>query len=219
MSDVMTRSEPFLPVNDAISQVAEALTRRVRLLTSTQIADTWFNGDIRMAGSALSQLRRYAMVDTQHVLARPLPTLLAPIVTWNYGDASPDFGKAAYRIKNRWTQPVTTTEIAIATREARKRLGGYCGGRWPRSSEVSHDIGLAGVYLWYRTNASELADHWVSEAQILAEGLVRGDALPDAVIRHTDRSRCRVVEFGGSYGKQKLVAFHEKMQATSYEIW
>lgn len=205
--------------SEGVRQIVDALTRRVRLLTVPQIAITWFGGNEVRARAALVDLKRQEFLSSRCVLARPTLILDGPLVQWLPGGELPDFGAVAYRLRRRWREAVEPTEIVVATREAKRRFGGFCGGRWSRQSEISHDVSLAGVYLWYRASKPEEAECWVPEAQLCAEGWGMGERLPDALIRGRDGGIERVVEFGGSYRKQKLQAFHREMCEIPYEIW
>lgn len=204
---------------DAIEEIMEVLTRRVRVMTLAQIAEEWFSGNATLARSSVATLKAEMLLDSRRVLARHLAELTDPIVAWQPGNTVPDFGNAAYRLKRRWSAAAVPTEIVAATAMARRRFGGYCGGRWPRVAEVSHDVGLASVYLRYRRMRGDQADGWTPEAQLYAEGRGATGRLPDAVIRRRSGSAEFVVEFGGSYQKHKLLAFHHEMSGISYEIW
>ncbi len=78
---------------------------------------------------------------------------------------------------------------------------------------------LAPLFVSLLFNPLFQVDHAVPEAQLYREGVGKGEKLPDAVIRGPDGSVERVVEFGGSYGKQKLIAFHNVMSTKPYELW
>jgi len=196
----------------------ESLTSRVRVLTLAQIADLLGDlvGDQTQALAAAMEAQ--GLIERRVVLARPALRCSAPLVSWRPGDELPEFGKAAYRLKSRWREPVEPTEIVQASRLAASRYGGALGGRWPRASETTHDVSLAGVFLWHCQHRPEDAACWVPEAQLYAEGRGLQGRLPDAVIRRGGKEIC-IVEFGGSYGKQKLAAFHAEMRSLPYEIW
>ena len=198
-------------------EIVEVLARRVRCLTVGQIARTWdVVGDV---DALLHMLEVNGLIERQRMLVRSVSALEAPIVSWRPGMATPSFGSIAYQLKSRWL-PAEPTEIVVATKRAANRFGGSLGGRWPRASEVSHDVNLAEVFLRFRKERRAEAAAWVPEAQLYAEGMGRdrGARLPDAVIR-TGGALELAVEFGGAYAKQKLVAFHAEMNAVPYEIW
>jgi hypothetical protein len=196
----------------------EILTSRVRVLTIAQVADLLGDTAGDESQSLMKSLEVKRLIERRVVLARPALRCSSPLVGWHPGDELPDFGKTAYQLKSRWQAPVEPIELVQASRLAARRSGGALGGRWPRASETTHDVSLAGVFLWHRTHRPEDADCWIPEAQLYAEGRGLHSRLPDAVIRR-DGTDIRIVEFGGSYGKQKLASFHAEMQSLPYEIW
>lgn len=200
------------------NDLIEMLTHRVRVLADRQLANTFCGGDSERANRLLSELEVEGYVERRSVLARPILYLEAPVIAWRPGAEKPHFGKAAYRLKSRWRESAMPTEIVRATTRAAQEFGGYLGGRWPRTSETTHDLNLAAVFLWHRTYRPEDATAWIPEAQLYAEGRGLGHRLPDAVIRMGGIDQ-RIVEFGGSYGKQKLQGFHAEMNTLPYEIW
>ena len=104
-----------------------------------------------------------------------------------------------------------------ASAEAKRTYGGCCGGRRPRPKEITHDIHVAQVFFLYRRRYPELAEHWVCEDQLRAEG--RQDDIPDAVIRLPGGEEI-IVEFGGSYDARKLRVMHiEYSSHGRYQIW
>jgi hypothetical protein len=213
-----------MQLTESDREILETLTHRVRVLTVRQVARTWFCDSVdpmRRAKRRLAVLQRAGHVFLSTVVAHPELPLQRPVLEWHPDDAMPDFGPIAYRLQSRWTSPVTTTNLVLAAHAARCRFGGYIAERQPRRSEVTHDLHLACVYLWYRHNRPELAKQWVSEHELYARGGGRNARLPDALIRDRRRrpGRDLVVEFGGSYSKQKLVEFHEELKETAYQIW
>ena len=196
----------------------ETLTRRVRVLSIAQIADLLGDAAGDAAQALAAALEAKGFIERRAVLARPALRCSAPLVNWRPGDEPPEFGKVAYRLKSRWREPVEPIEIVQASRLAARRCGGALGGRWPRASETTHDVSLAEVFLWHQTHRPDDAACWVPEAQLYAEGWGLRGRLPDAVIRRGGKD-VRIVEFGGSYGKQKLASFHSEMQSLPYEIW
>ncbi len=198
-------------------ELIDLLTRRVRVMTLAQIANALCGGGAD-AEALARELEEEGMIERQTVLARPALPCTSPVLVWRPGDELPAFGKTAYRLKARWRKPVEPTEIVQASQKAARRYGGYLGGRWPRASETTHDVNLAGVFLWHREHRPEDVASWVPEAQLYAEGRGLRSRLPDAVIRRGG-TEVRFIEFGGSYGKQKLAAFHTEMQHLPYEIW
>jgi hypothetical protein len=199
-------------------QLVDILTRRVRALSMPQIAKSLCQGSAGEAAAIVSELEIQGLVESKSVLARPVLQASCPVVNWKPGDDAPDFGKAAYRLKTRWRRPAQPCEVVVATRTAASRFGGYLGGRFPRAAEITHDLNLAAVFLLHQELEPEGAEAWFPEAHLYAEGRGRSGRLPDAVIRHAGVD-VKYVEFGGSYGKQKLADFHLHLGHLPYEIW
>jgi hypothetical protein len=164
-------------------------------------------------------LEQAGLVTRITVFALPEIDLKGPQLIWNVGDPQPEFGPIAYRLKARWRGEARTTPIIIATRRAAGKYGGH-GGRKPRRTETTHDIGLAAVYLRLLQDDPDRAKNWVSEAALIAQGGGRNEKLPDAIIR-TRSDRATVIEFGGQYSKGKLEEFHAaaEKRGLPYELW
>lgn len=201
--------------------ILETLTKRVRVLSVSQVADTWWGGQktgVKLAKARLFELERRGMVQLLAGLARPLPKLTEPVMTWTVGDPTPDFGSVSYRLRSRWTLPARRTLVAVATADAGSRFAGK-GGRVPRASELTHDLCLAGVYLKILATDPRRAKAWVSEASLYERGEGRNSRLPDAAI--VTRARRTVIEFGGAYPPGKVADFHRycEQHGWGYELW
>lgn len=203
------------------SEILDALVHRVRVFSLEQLGRTWWPDSRepkRPAASRLSLLEEEGLVSSYSAMAHPELPLTIPIIRWMPGDYAPEFGAASYQMRRRWTQPFSTCTCFIATKRAGTLLGG-CGGRRSRTSEQTHDIHMAAVFLQYRLSTPHLARKWSSEALILRSRADRREKLPDAIV-NDGRSK-RIVEFGGAYGKEKLVDFHAYCvdQRMAYEVW
>lgn len=201
-------------------EILETLTNRVRTLSISQIAKSFWSGQKnseRNAAKRLEQLKGANLLEIRSVLGRQEIPLLQPVVSWSPGETAPDLGRASWTLRKRWKQAqVVPTEIVIATKEAQREFAGSIGGYFPRNSEVTHDIHLGSVFLNHYRNRAE---QWISEAQLREEGN-RGDTIPDAIIRREyGASPTLIVEFGGSYRKEKLVSMIESYNETPYVIW
>jgi hypothetical protein len=203
--------------------ILTALTRRVRVLSLAQIGRTWFNDVGDPADAARRRIVQFAeegLVTLTTAMAHPELPLEGPQFTWRPGDPDPEFGQLAYRLQSRWCRPVQPTTLVLAAKLANKRFGGYVGGRPPRRSEVTHDLHLAAVYLWFLEHRPALAKRWVSEHEQYALGGGRNARLPDAIVPHRhNRQKDLVIEFGGAYAKSKLQEFHEELNHLAYQIW
>lgn len=202
--------------------ILDALTLRVRVLSLSQIARTWWGdtqGPESLARTRLKELEREGLVTLFPLVAHPEIPLDAPLIAWRPGDTPPDFGEASHRAKRRWTRDVTTCAGVFATTVAGNWFGGT-GGRPPRASEATHDLHLAAVFLRLREANPSAAATWTSEGRLLARGEGRGDKLPDAIVG-TRAGGKRVIEFGGAYSKSKFAQFHDfcLRRKLPYEVW
>lgn len=208
-------------------EILKALTHHVRVFSLDQIARTWWadsevNSPTRSADTRLKQLKTAGLVTIERLPARPELPLQSPVFSWSPSEPDPHFAAISYRLQNRWRDHPVLTPCVSASKIAANRFGGY-GGRPPRAVERTHDIHMAGVYLIYRTVKPETLPFWVFEEQVKAERRkqprILGEKLPDVIIRTPESTR--VVEFGGAYGTDKVVAFHGycKDRSLSYELW
>lgn len=202
------------------------LTRKIRVLTLPQVARTWWGNSQSATATAakrLSVLIRAELLEVAEPLAHPELLLTEPQLRWcpDLNADEPNFGAIAYRLSSRWNLPVLPTRVFLASRRAVKLIGGDIWGRRPRRSEATHDIHLATVYLRCLESVPDVAEAWISEHTILAEGGGYGEKLPDALIRFEGKSTREsfILEFGGAYRKPKLEEFHAAFAHQSYELW
>jgi hypothetical protein len=209
-------------------EIFDTLTRRVRVLSLPQVARTWWPNarePKRVSENRLRALADENLVRIERAVAHPELDLAGPIESWSMGEADPDFGSLSYKLQSRWSADPVRTSFISASKSAAQRFGGY-GGRPPRCVERTHDIHMAQVFLHYRQHHPALVCDWVFEEQVKAErkksgarSKDRSQKLPDAFIR--TKSSTKAIEFGGAYGKDKLIAFHRYCKENSfpYEIW
>lgn len=210
-----------LAFTDRDSALLETLTHRVRVLSIQQVGRTWW-ADTRTpsanACSRLKDLEQRGLVTLFESAVHPELDLPVPLLAWAPGAPPPELGPLAYRLETRWTKPHLRTLLVTATKACAARLGGY-GGRRPRATEVSHDVGVATLYLQLAKHSEPRAQAWVSEAALASEGWGKGSPLPDAALR--DGGGETLIEFAGSYPKDKLEGFHQFCAAAgfAYEVW
>lgn len=198
----------------------EALTLAVRLLRLEQVARGWCRGHTGNARRLLGPLCRDGWLRRIDVLARILPPPAGPACRWAPGDPPPDLGTVAYRLQGRGQgRAVQTIAAFVATGRAARLLGGHRDGTLKNAVQATHDLGLAEVYLHYRTHRPELLASWRGEDLIAADR--RGEKLPDALLVDTRGRPLRAVEYGGTYGRDRLEAFHRDCAARGlpYEVW
>ncbi len=205
----------------ADEDILKILTHRVRVLSVEQLSEIYGAAGQKgqlAARRRVARLERDGWIIPGFGLAQPELSLAAPVFTWRLQSPAPNFEAVSYQLRKRWTLPPRPTHYAAASAKAGTFFGGS-GGRLPRTSELTHDICLARVFLRLRAADPKRAERWVSEARLFEEGEGRGDRLPDALI--VTRREKIVVEFGGSYTAKKLKSFHDFCVAKTwgYEVW
>jgi hypothetical protein len=203
--------------NEALLRV---LTHKVRFLTLSQIARTWWSGSGAPEASARQHLRRLAKtgyVERKELLLHPEITLLHPVFSWQPGEASPDCEVISYQCQERWSQPPRVVSVWIATRKAADLFGGF-GGRILRLDHATHDLHVGTIYCHFARHDQERADAWLPEEEIAAEA---GERTPDALLYDRAGNCFLAVEFGGACKAprvEKLHAFGERYRL-AYELW
>ncbi len=198
------------------------LARRVRLLSIQQVANTWWSTTrypTSLAAARLAELARGGHLVFEQFRARPGLPVREPLATWQPGLPMPNLASIAYRAGARWKeQAARLKHCAVATRETGNRFGGR-GGRFPRGTEVTHDIHLSSVYLRMRSDLPSRAATWCHE-DLAETGRARGgEKVPDAIVR--DGLHHTAIEWVGSYPKKKLEEFHAYCEEhrLAYELW
>jgi len=192
------------------------LCHQVRVLTSQQVNRLVSGID---AGRELSSLEQARLIEIEPRIIHPELVLDKPVVKWQPGEEAPDFLPIASELRRRWKKSPVETEIVVPTKKALRLCGGY--NVKPRASEWRHDVTMSGLYLKYLDEHQEQAERWMSGDELRASRRwYFGDRVPDAVIVCSDGEQVeQIVEFGGSYNRQKLEAMHEEFQIAPYEIW
>jgi DNA-binding Lrp family transcriptional regulator len=203
-------------------QLSFCLTKKCRCLTISQCA--------RLLGVSEAEVKRKVkkleakgFAKSYQMMIHPEISLSGPVLDWALGqEGLPDFGALSWALKSRWKMPPKQMQIVTATKEAKKFIGGCCGGRKPRVREVSHDIHVSSVYLWYRERDAECDRLWESEDTFMSWGCLETARVPDAIY-FADSGFVEdgtIIDFGGSYSKQKLEAMHDEYsRICRYQIW
>jgi hypothetical protein len=213
---------PSVNLTDRDREILTTLTQRIRCLSVVQLVAHWWPASehaLRSANRRIRELEIAGYLVRQRAFAKPLVPLTAPLVTWRPGEQPPDFAALSYRLKTRFSGAARQIPIVVATTRAADQFGG-AGGRPPRASETTHDLGLAVVFLQLLRSAPERARGWVSEAALVRGDDVAAHKLPDALILEPHGEET-VIEFGGEYSKAKLATFHQDCLslARRYEVW
>jgi len=198
--------------------ILETLLFKVRCMTIEQVARTWWPQTQHPEQNAKRRLRvleKSDLVCCFTIVSHPEIELRGPLLRWSPEDPEPDLGALSYRAQNRWTDEYRPIQAVIATEKASRLFGGS-GGRYPRSSEETHDVHLASVYLSYMASNPQLAARWHHEDIEIA---IPGQKVPDAIIGEADTRIA--VEFAGKYSREKLLEFHNYCctESLPYEVW
>ena len=204
-------------------EIVGMLCCRVRIVSLSQISDHWW-ADAKQ-GPESARRRLSALVDAgllkdAHVMARPLPQLTAPVLSWKPGDPVPVFGSVAWQLQSRWTKEPRKTRVYIATTRATNLFGGRAAGRIKQEFQATHDLGVCEMFLQLRKQRPDEVVRWIGEDALAPHR--RGQKLPDAIIATgADERPELVMEFGGAYNKERLIDFHadNEERKLPYEIW
>lgn len=171
-----------------------------------------------LANRRLRELKRAGLVSLSRILAMKPPRIEERLARWQPGAPLPDFGAISWESKKRWSRRAEVMTLVTATKAAANRFGGSGGSR-PRDVEVSHDLGVAETYLFFREHDPR-AMSWVSEASLKRRGAGKNkEPLPDALV--SDGSLSIVIEFVGRYSTKRLKEHHDRMvvRELAYELW
>jgi hypothetical protein len=197
--------------------VLECLTSKIRLLTTGQIARTWFAHTEKPTVIAAQYVRRLqvtGLITISRTMAHPEQELTEPILDWQPGSDEPNFDRLSWKACSRWSEHPVRTTVITATEKARSHTGGPIGGRPIRPLELNHDIGVSTVFLNIQARDPELARLWVHEDALAREARHNDrENLPDAQLDGL------VIEFAGAYSAKKLRAVHEHFSKRPYQLW
>jgi hypothetical protein len=198
--------------------VLQALSLQVRMFGQRQLADTLWHGDVANARRRLRRFVAHGLLERQLAFARPLPELLGPVAQWQPGLPEPDPGPVAFELQSRWRyRALRSTVVFTPTRTVVDHFGGRRKGTL--SSQVSHDLGVSAVWLWYHCYRPQSADAWRSEDMLT--GIEVGESVPDAVLVDQHEQPAVLIEFGGDYDTDRVAAFHDDAagRGLPYQIW
>jgi len=211
---IVTSHELQLTARD--EQLLQALTLRVRLVTAELAARYWETSP-QYARRRLRRLQAAGLLQAASVLAHPLLALREALYTWDPETPDPQFESLRYRLQSRWTEPPTSTTVFLATKKAVHIFGGL-GGVFSQPLQATHDIHVSALFVRFASTADGSLS-WQSE-DALRQQTKRGKT-PDAILVDCQQRPVRAIEFGGSYGRQRLRAFHLACvhRNLPYEIW
>lgn len=207
-------------------QILEAVTCRVRMLTVSQVAETWWSGrrdPNRQARSRLDALCANELLHRHNVYALPMQPLATPLLVWRPDQPLPTgelLGSIAYHLQTRWPHdPPKRTAVITATRRLANRIGGFAGGV-SYAEQVTHDLHVTQLYLDLLRREPGRAARWRSE-ELLKSRQAHGEKLPDAVLVNGNGRMNWAIEFGGRYSKRRLqeLVDHCANRGMGIEIW
>jgi len=186
-----------------------------------QLAHAFFDGNEASANRRLGQLVDKGILTENRLLARVLPSPVQPLYVWEPGFPEPAFEHHSRLLKQRWSRlaPRRVTTFMAAERFSRL-VGRRAVGRLKHPLQVSHDLGLASVFLFFLHYHPSVALRWVGE-DFLAACTMRARGVPDAVIISNGTAPEMAVELGGVYSAKRLYKFHRYCFAREliYEVW
>ncbi len=214
----------MLSITSRDDAILDALALRIRVLSLEQIVRTWWSRMAQGRKAALHRLRQLEEAGKLHIfdlVAHPEIYLARPVSSWVPGHPTPDHGALSYKLKARWIEPPIVHTAVIASKQTGRHYGGW-GGRYPRSTERTHDIHMATVFLVKQKRKQFELANWLSEEKVRERQLQKRSSrishLPDAIVTRPKRL---AVEFGGAYTPKKLESFHTYCEGIGlrYEIW
>ncbi|PHQ36974.1 replication-relaxation family protein [Rhodopirellula bahusiensis] len=198
--------------------VLRALSLQVRLFGQRQLADALWAGDIANARRRLSRFTELGLLQRSLVMARPLPELLSPVCVWQPGQPHPDVSQIAFRLQSRWRyRTPRSTVVFLPTEQTVNHFGGR--NKAVMSAQVSHDLGVSEVWLWFYCNHPSYATAWRGENLITDSE--PGQSMPDAILVDSNDEPAILIEFGGDYQADRISAFHDDavLRGLPYQIW
>lgn len=197
----------------------EALALRVRLIGQRQAADAFWHGHCANTRRRLSQLVSNGMLKKGVVNTQPLPEIIEPVVRWQPGQPAPDVGHVAYQVQHRWKfRALRPTVVYFPTVKTITQFGGSERSQ-TKLTQITHDLGVTAVWLRYANQDNDTTAMWIGE-DILAPTRIR-EKLPDAALVDQQGEPKLLIEFGGSYGPERITDFHDDAAARDlpYHLW
>lgn len=211
-----------MQLTDRDMQIIRALTVKVRLLSFTQIRDSfWPTGDSGKlnARRRLAELVERGLLEKTKVIAEPLLDLTRPVIAWRPGQEKPDAAIISSHLNSRWQNEPVEMTVYLPARKAIALFGGKALGEIKNRYQVTHDLHVSGIYLYFLKSRPKLAEAWLGE-EILASSR-KGQKLPDAILHDETGTPRLVIEFGGKYPVSRVTDFHDDCEnrGLPYELW
>ena len=210
-----------MTLNHRDETIHAILMAKVRVLSLQQIATRFFGSDFSNAKRTLNRLLDKRILVEHKIVARILPPSIEPMYAWEPGLAEPRYEHLSRHLKRRWLHlPTKRVATYMAAIRYSTIVGRRTKERLTHPLQVSHDLGLASVFLHFYENHHEVAQRWIGE-DFMARYSSRVKSVPDAVILSEAQTPARAIEFGGLYSAKRLKKFHAYCFARElpYEVW
>jgi hypothetical protein len=195
------------------------LTLRLRLLSVEQIERCAWGKRQTSRDSVrarLGKLEQAGWVRCQTALHHPELPLAGPVLRWEVSDECPNYGAVSYALKSRWTLPLKSSRIVVASEKAAKLFGGSAA-TVRNEAQTTHDLHVAAVFLKVRAQGNS-NEEWIGEDLVAKTA---GKKHPDAFILSASGELLRWVEFGGSYRADTIEKLHQRCVElqVAFEVW
>lgn len=211
-----TRFKHGVVLTDRDRSMLSTLSNCVKVLSVEQIRRTWWptGGDPR---PRLNRLEGAGWVERSQAIASVPFRSPEPLAVWSPGRPEPDWSAIIASSCTRWRKDARAVGLVSVSKPAAMHFGGVA--RYPRPSEVSHDLLLAEIFLSILSTRPRDARVWIGEGTLAAQA---GDAstLPDALLKRPGRP-IAIEVVGDSYRPGKLRSLHDYCaeQGWGYELW
>lgn len=170
-----------------------------------------------------NRLRKLVQINwlgTASCLARPMPELDGPLYAWHPGKSEPDFGHYAWLANKRWDRPPVMTKLYFAGRRAAHQYLGTRPRRVRQIYQLTHDLGVSEVYLYFKAHRKEEVSAWYGESvnPFRKPRIKNADVYIFPTLKWPPKL---VVDFAGAYPKSRIQALHQYCVENNlaYELW
>ena len=207
--------------NKRREQILTGMTWKYSVVTSRQIADTYFatcKDSLRQAERFLEGMIRTGFIAKRTVMAHLLTAPNVPLFSWEIGQSPFDANAVKNVIDNRWVIELVPTTIYSATRKAVNAFGGQLA-KSIQTLHICHDLYCASVYLSKEEFFPEEAADWLSE-RVYESHLSEHEKPGDARLRSQGEDY-RLIEILGRYTLEHIQAIHPYCESRNlpYELW
>ncbi len=197
------------------------LTWQLRLIAEEMVTRPEFRKSLFVSTKQLQRLESDGWLHRGHIIAA-VPELFGELTAWWPSmNCHGDFGNISWQLKER-VQHWSTRRIRVCwSSEQAVNVFGGTGGRIRQPLQIQHDLGVAAMFFSRQAFIAEKNCVWIGEDIVRKLPLSLRSKIPDALLVSAELKPKRAIEFGGSYSKQRLQAFHDycKSNRLPYEIW